>query len=194
MKYKVIHKLKERRFADKISKSEETVLDYLQKHFNKIPDMTVLELSEQSYTSQATINRACKILGFSGFSELKYAIKEDLAFIDARSHMYMNKTEFFLEKIDFESAKNITRYLTDRSVKVMIYGLGASKFYTMSFEHNYGSPWQYYNAACAFERIGKSELAKKYYDIAKEYGFEITEDLKNNKYIYSEDDVELFNK
>lgn len=126
MKYKVIHKLKERRFADRISKSEEAVLDYLQKHFNKIPEMTVLELSEQSYTSQATINRACKALGFNGFSELKYAIKEDLSFMDTREQKYMSKTEFFLEKIDFESSENITKYFKDRDVKIMIYGLGAS--------------------------------------------------------------------
>ncbi|MCM0650984.1 MurR/RpiR family transcriptional regulator [Clostridium swellfunianum] len=133
MKYKVIHKLRERRFADKITKSEEAVLDYLQKHFNKIPDMTVVELSEQSYTSQATINRACKILGFNGFSELKYAIKEDLVFMDTPSQMYMNKTEFFLEKIDFVSAKNITRHFSDRTVRVMIYGLGASSISAQYF-------------------------------------------------------------
>jgi DNA-binding MurR/RpiR family transcriptional regulator len=133
MKYKVIHKLKERRFADKVSKSEEAVLDYLQTHFDKIPEMTVMELSEHSYTSQATINRSCKILGFNGFSELKYAIKEDLAFMDNRSQMYMNKTEFFLERIDFVSAKNITSHFTDRTVKVMIYGLGASNISAQYF-------------------------------------------------------------
>ncbi|SKA73969.1 transcriptional regulator, RpiR family [Clostridium sp. USBA 49] len=133
MKYKVIHKLKERRFADKISKSEESVLDYLQKHFDKIPQMTVLELSEQSYTSQATINRACKILGFNGFSELKYAIKEDLQLMNARGQRYVNKTEFFLERINFDSSMNIIKHFKDRNIKVMVYGLGASNISAQYF-------------------------------------------------------------
>lgn len=113
------------------------------------------------------------------------------------------------ESVGFTQRKDITMYFGwyDQIVNYLINGNHymkteinyelAAKFYTMAFEHNYGHPWQYYNAACAYERIGQSELAKKYYDIAKEYGFEITEDLKNSplyKYIYSEDDVELINK
>lgn len=133
MKYKVIHKLKERRFAN-ISKSEEAVIDYLEKHFEDIPRLSVTELSEQSYTSQATINRACKVLGFNGFSELKYAIKEDLEYIKLQSQNYMSKTEFFMEKIDFPSAKNVSQFFKDRNVKVAIYGLGASSISALYFQ------------------------------------------------------------
>jgi DNA-binding MurR/RpiR family transcriptional regulator len=132
MKYKVIHQLKERRFAN-ISRSEEVVLDYFEKHFEEIPKLSVIELSEQSYTSQATINRACKVLGFNGFSELKYAIKEDLAALNRQSQNYMSKTEFFIEKINFASAGNISRYFKERNAKIMIYGLGASKISAQYF-------------------------------------------------------------
>jgi DNA-binding MurR/RpiR family transcriptional regulator len=134
MKYKVIHRLKEREFAHKISSSEEAVLDYLEKHFECIPKLSVIELSEQSFTSQATINRACKILGFNGFSELKYAIKEDLSNINIHSQKYINKTEFFLEKINFESAKYVVQYFKNRRAKVLIYGLGASKISAQYFQ------------------------------------------------------------
>jgi DNA-binding MurR/RpiR family transcriptional regulator len=132
MKYKVIHQLKERRFAN-ISRSEEVVLDYFEKNFEEIPKLSVIELSEQSYTSQATINRACKVLGFNGFSELKYAIKEDLEALNRQSQNYMSKTEFFIEKINFASAANISRYFNERNAKVMIYGLGASKISAQYF-------------------------------------------------------------
>lgn len=134
MQYKVIHKLKERQFTNRISKSEEAVFDYLEKHFEKIPKLSVLELSELSFTSQATINRACKSLGFKGFSELKFAIKEDLLQLDNRSQKYINKTEFFLEKINFDSASNVSRYFEDRNIKVLIYGLGGSKISAQYFQ------------------------------------------------------------
>ncbi|MBU3091319.1 MurR/RpiR family transcriptional regulator [Clostridium sp. CM028] len=134
MQYKVIHKLKERRFINKISKSEEAVFDYLEKHFNSIPRLSVIELSEKSFTSQATINRACKTLGFNGYSELKYAIKEDLSFIETHSQERINKTEFFLEKINFESAKDIIKYFKGSYVKLLIYGLGGSEISAKYFQ------------------------------------------------------------
>lgn len=130
----MIHKLKERRFANKISKSEEAVFDYLEKHFEFIPRLSVIELSEKTFTSQATINRACKALGFNGYSELKYAIKEDLSSIETHSQKYINKTEFFLEKINFNSAKDITSYFKGSHVKVLIYGLGGSEISAKYFQ------------------------------------------------------------
>ncbi|MFT5875556.1 MAG: RpiR family carbohydrate utilization transcriptional regulator [Clostridium sp.] len=134
MKYKVIQKLKERRFVSKISKSEEAVFDYLEKHFKSIPQISVIQLSQKSFTSQATINRACKTLGFNGYSELKYAIKEDLASIETHNKKHINKTEFFVDKINFASAENITKYFKDSNLKILIYGLGGSEISAKYFQ------------------------------------------------------------
>ncbi|MGV8979742.1 MurR/RpiR family transcriptional regulator [Clostridium sp.] len=134
MQYKVIQKLEERRFVSKISKSEEAVFDYLEKHFKSIPQISAIQLSEKSFTSQATINRACKTLGFNGYSELKYAIKEDLSFIETRTKNYINKTELFIEKINFDSVESITKYFKGSNLKILLYGLGGSEISAKYFQ------------------------------------------------------------
>ena len=64
--YKVIHKLKTREFRHGVSNSERTVFEYLEANFEKIPNMSVLQICEDSFISQATLNRTCKKLGFHG--------------------------------------------------------------------------------------------------------------------------------
>lgn len=127
MNYKVIQQLKERKFIDKVSKSEEIVLDYLEDNFEKIPNMSAIELSQESFTSQATVNRTCKILGFTGFSDLKFSIKEDLVLLQSPTKRSLSKTEFFLGKLDFESAEDLKKILLKEKQKVLIYALGGTE-------------------------------------------------------------------
>ena len=92
MHYKVIHQLKERNFNRDHTKSEVAVLDYLENHFFDIPDMTVIKLAAESYTSQATVNRTSKLLGFDGYSQLKYAISEDIQMMRKKEFSHVMDT------------------------------------------------------------------------------------------------------
>lgn len=124
--YRVIHQLKERNFERPVTRSEKAVLDYLEEHFQSIPNETVIKIAQESYTSQATINRTSKLLGFDGFSDLKYAIKEDLEHIKSKSTRHIRNTEDILSKIDFESANDLVNYLYRNRHHLLLFGLGAS--------------------------------------------------------------------
>lgn len=124
--YRVIHQLNERNFDRAITKSEAAVLDYLEDHFRKIPDETVIKIAQESYTSQATINRTAKLLGFKGFSEMKYAIKEDVDLLNSETHSHIRNTEYILSKIDFNSADYLIKELYKNRHKLLLFGLGAS--------------------------------------------------------------------
>ncbi|PTQ82234.1 RpiR family transcriptional regulator [Trichococcus patagoniensis] len=126
MKYRVIHQLKERNFERQVSKSEAAVLDYLEINFKSIPNYTAVKVSEESFTSQATLNRACKLLGFKGFSELKYAIIDDLSNMNSSVERHSSKTEYILGKIDFDSGVKLAEELYQGRRKVMLFGLGSS--------------------------------------------------------------------
>lgn len=126
MNYKVIHQLKERNFDNRITKSETAVLDYLEENFRKIPESTVIKVAQESYTSQATINRTCKLLGFSGFGELKYAISEDIDLLNSGTQVHIRDTEYVLSKIDFNSADELVDHLYYNRNHLLLYGLGAS--------------------------------------------------------------------
>lgn len=124
--YRVIHQLNERNFDRPITKSEAAVLDYLKDNFRKIPNETVIKIAQESYTSQATINRTAKLLGFKGFSELKYAIKEDVDLINTGTHNHIRNTEYILSKIHFESADCVIKEIFRKRQKLLLFGLGAS--------------------------------------------------------------------
>ncbi|GEM01619.1 DNA-binding transcriptional regulator, MurR/RpiR family, contains HTH and SIS domains [Halolactibacillus halophilus] len=124
--YRVIHQLKERNFDRTITKSEKAVLDYLEAHFNQVPNYTVVKIARESYTSQATINRTAKLLGFKGFSELKYAIKEDVDILSSETHTYIRNTEYILSKINFSQVDTLVKHLYQHRRTILIFGLGAS--------------------------------------------------------------------
>ncbi|GAA0360302.1 transcriptional regulator GenR [Alkalibacterium iburiense] len=124
--YHVIHQLKERNFDRPITKSEAAVLDYLEENIRKVPNQTVVKVAQESYTSQASINRACKLMGFKGFSELKYAIKEDLNMIDSKTNRHIRDTEYFLSKVNFNHSNELIKRIYSKRNKILLFGLGAS--------------------------------------------------------------------
>lgn len=126
MHYKVIHQLKERNFNRDHTKSEVAVLDYLENHFFDIPDMTVIKLAAESYTSQATVNRTSKLLGFDGYSQLKYAISEDIQMMRKKEFSHVMDTEYLISKIDFESAISVVEQIKKYQQRLLIFGLGGS--------------------------------------------------------------------
>lgn len=124
--YRVIHQLNERNFDRAVTKSEAAVLDYLEEHFKDIPNQTVVKIAQESYTSQATINRTSKLLGFKGFSELKYAISEDVDLMHSNTHSHIQNTEYILSKIDFASSDCLIKESYNSREKLLLFGLGAS--------------------------------------------------------------------
>ena len=132
--YKVINQLKERNFGHPVSSSEEAVLDFLEKNFRLLPKMTVTQLTEKSFTSQATVNRACKTLGFAGFSELKFAIAQDLRLMDTATTRHISRTENILEKIHFEGTQEVVKHILNGNRKVLLFGLGASNISAQYFQ------------------------------------------------------------
>lgn len=124
--YKVINQLKERNFGHPLSNSEQAVLDYLEKNFNSIPKITVTQLADRSYTSQATVNRTCKSLGFFGFSELKFAISQDLQLMSTVTTRHISRTENILSKIFFEGTQEVVNQILNGNKKVLLFGLGSS--------------------------------------------------------------------
>jgi len=126
MNYKVIHQLKERNFSRGYSKSEASVLDYLEDHFKQIPFMGVIKIASESYTSQATVNRTCKLLGFRGFSQLKYALEEDIKLMARKTSSHIVNTEYIISKINFETSADFMQHLITSRNKLLVFGLGGS--------------------------------------------------------------------
>lgn len=68
-----------RKHYPSMSKAERKVSDYILQHPGKIISMSIAELSKRSDTSDATIVRMCRHIGFNGFYQLKISIAGDLS-------------------------------------------------------------------------------------------------------------------
>ena len=79
------------------------VLRYLDKNKEKVLQMSIQTLADQNFVSTATIMRLSKKLGFSGFAELKFFIKEQI-----RTELEFSK-DYSYEQILKDHAFNITK-------------------------------------------------------------------------------------
>lgn len=61
-----------------LSQSERYLLEYIYKNMEKIPNMSIVKLSEEANVSTATIVRLMKKIGHEGFTSFKYNIKDQL--------------------------------------------------------------------------------------------------------------------
>ncbi|MGL5122688.1 MAG: hypothetical protein ACRC6K_00770, partial [Fusobacteriaceae bacterium] len=133
MEYKVINILQTRELKVNFTKSEESILDFIEKNFTEIPEYSVIRLCEEAYTSQASVNRICKKLGFKGFSELKYFIEQDIEKMRNSKKTNINNTFFYFDNINFQDVKNVVEILKNNR-KILIYGLGASEITALYFQ------------------------------------------------------------
>lgn len=72
------------RTTEHITPIERELGNYLLEHLERTPELSILELAENTHISKSAIHRFCKKLGFSGFNELKVAVAEELA--ESRAH------------------------------------------------------------------------------------------------------------
>lgn len=64
----------DKKLYQSLSDVEKTVIDYLNKHEDKIPFMSITSIAERTFTSSATVSRTIQKCGFQGISELRYKI------------------------------------------------------------------------------------------------------------------------
>lgn len=61
-----------------LSESERYLLEYIFKHIEEIPNISIVKLSEAANVSTATIVRLMKKIGHDGFTSFKYSLKDHL--------------------------------------------------------------------------------------------------------------------
>lgn len=57
-----------------LTDAEKSVITYINNNEELIPEKSISEMAEESYTSPATVSRTIRKSGFDGISELRYRI------------------------------------------------------------------------------------------------------------------------
>lgn len=84
-------------YSHELTKNDLEVIRYLNAQYNSIPEMTIKELASVCYTSVSTLHRVIKKIGFDGFNDFKYRIKDNL---EDHSIVRMDNEEYFQETIN----------------------------------------------------------------------------------------------
>lgn len=106
----------ETRYGD-MRVSEQKAANYVLDHFEKIPDMSLKELSDQCGVSQPTVLRMVRAIGFWGFKDFRYALIMELAKNQKVKGIQQPMYGFSLEKGD--RLEDVPRKIVTTTSKIL---------------------------------------------------------------------------
>lgn len=125
----------------KLTNSEELVIKYINQYQKQIFDLTQKELAKASFSSEPTISRLLKKLGYKSYKEFVYKINYQLMELNRKYPIYREKNVVSVAKnivnshmysaansIDrqiISQLENLAKTIHDKR-KIIIWGLGAS--------------------------------------------------------------------
>jgi DNA-binding MurR/RpiR family transcriptional regulator len=107
-----------------LSISELELLRYLDGHKLEIQDLSIQKLAQMRFVSTATIMRLCKKIGFKGYSELKFYLKEE-----AQNQIQVNQNPTIQDviKMNLRSIEETASHLDDHMLEKIVDVMLASK-------------------------------------------------------------------
>ncbi|WHH57319.1 MurR/RpiR family transcriptional regulator [Petroclostridium sp. X23] len=134
--------------------SEKKVSDYIKGNYQDIIHLTITELAEKSETSESTIVRLCKSLGYRGFQELKINLAREIIQPSHQIHEALEKSDDVLtikQKVfnaDAQAIHDTLKVLDDNEFKkavelisqanhVEMYGVGGSSAVVLDAQHKF---------------------------------------------------------
>ena len=126
------------KIKSKLTSSEEQVIKYINENDNKLVDMSIVDIAEETFTSPATVSRAIKKCGVNGFMELRYNLSKrkeeinsskDINEIFSKSLIETRQT---LENISVNQILEIIE-LIQKSKKIIVIARGLSELVATEF-------------------------------------------------------------
>lgn len=105
-----------------LTKSELVICDYLLENSELIKNMTLLELSQKTYSSKTNVLRLLKKIGFSGFIDFKYyLLAQDT---ESESIPFLNLINKKIAAIDIDSISVKLNHLINEANNIFLFGTG----------------------------------------------------------------------
>lgn len=103
-----------------LTKSEQRIADYIMENAEKIMEQTIPELAHNTGSSEITVSRFCKKLGFSGFQALKIALVTELTAAGREDFQEINEKDSD-QQVAAKVFQNIMDGLED-TLKILDFG------------------------------------------------------------------------
>lgn len=166
--------IKIREMKDSLTPVERMVADYIIENTADIPHLSIKELSQASKTSDASVLRFCKTMGYSGYRSFIVSISASLGSRDdevkvqytdiqpgdglgtiidnicLNNRQSIDDTLSVIDRAEIEKAVNVLR----KSKRIVFFGIGASGLVCMDGEQKFSR----INKMCHAYRDGHSQL------------------------------------
>lgn len=149
---KLLEKIKNK---DNFTYSEGVIVEYLLNHHKDLFELSINELAKKTYTSNATVIRLCRKLGFDGYKTMKtvllneleaekYIVKDidySVPFQENQStrdifqglfSLYRESINVIQSQLDEQEMENIVECMM-KSQRIFIYAVGDAKITSQSF-------------------------------------------------------------
>lgn len=120
-------------FSDKLNKltyAEKHIFYYIDSNLENTSNMTLIKMADVNNVSTTTVIRMCEKLGVSGYSELKYILKNintnTLPHINNYIDILKSSVNLSLNKLSIQNINNLVKKIND-SKKIIIVSVGLSK-------------------------------------------------------------------
>ena len=126
------------KIKSKLTSSEEQVIKYINENDNKLVDMSIVDIAEETFTSPATVSRAIKKCGVNGFMELRYNLSKRKEEIDSSKDINeifsksLIETRQTLENISVNQILEVIE-LIQKSKKIIVVARGLSELVATEF-------------------------------------------------------------
>lgn len=95
-----------------LTKSERRIADYIAVHTAQVMEQTISEIAQKTQSSEITVSRFCKKLGFSGLQELKLNLTAELSVADTKEYHDIHQ-EDTCQTVGMKIFENIAEGLQD---------------------------------------------------------------------------------
>ncbi|WP_227874519.1 MULTISPECIES: MurR/RpiR family transcriptional regulator [Tetragenococcus] len=111
---------------DNLNENDQHIAKYVLGHETECKSLSIVQLAEVTLTSKSSILRFTQKLGFSGYSEFKYALKQQKASKQLQTSFVAMQQEDLLQTAKFFNQQNVTSVLQafDQAETIYCYGTG----------------------------------------------------------------------
>lgn len=96
---------------EEINENERYISKYILQNINLVKDISIVDLAEKTLTSKSSILRFTKKLGFSGFSEFKYSLRNQTPQDMTNDDLFELLEDDFLQTFKLFKQQNLSELL-----------------------------------------------------------------------------------
>lgn len=113
-----------KKHKNKLNDTENIIIDYILKNKSKVCNLTVKQFAQKLFLAPNSIMRFCKKLDYTGFSEMKVLLKEEINTKPSLQNSNLEKDIFnTINLIDTDTIEKTVQILK-KSKNIIIYGKG----------------------------------------------------------------------